>query len=326
MTIKRILLIGGLALIGGLVFYLFRPLSNAPAPASFDCLAMENGVFISKDSLPAPQRIYGMGLTYGKHLAETASEYNPDALPPIFKKELTSVTYNNATVRMPDMNEMVLGVQRLETEVATNLRMDYPELNPMLDYEVELGFVLLEDVETTDLAKEDFVPPLGFFIANDLSARSVALLGEGTNQRYEYWGVSKSFDGFMPMSNQIWIPNAPTSACIPCVKIETVVNGEVRQSQMTSDMIYTPLEMLRFIHQKYPNTPLQKGDLVLTGTPGGVAIATPRHLVRLSQLIGMDRYQKLSLKLDGDLTPFLKAGDKVEVKGEGFEGVSVVIE
>ena len=128
------------------------------------------------------------------------------------------------------------------------------------------------------------------------------------------------------MSTQIWIPNTPTSTCIPCVKIETYVNDKMKQSQMTSDMIYTPLEMLRFIKQKYPNTPLEKGDMILTGTPGGVAIATPRHLVRLSNLVGMDRYQKLSIKLDGDLTPFLKSGDKVEVKAEGFEGVAVVIE
>ena len=100
------------------------------------------------------------------------------------------------------------------------------------------------------------------------------------------------------------------------------MNGEVRQSQTTDDMIFTPLEMLRFIQQKYPKEPLQRGDLILTGTPGGVAIATPRALVRLSNLLGFDRYKKLSVKLGGDLSDFLKSGDVVEIRGEGFETVS----
>jgi 2-keto-4-pentenoate hydratase/2-oxohepta-3-ene-1,7-dioic acid hydratase in catechol pathway len=86
-------------------------------------------------------------------------------------------------------------------------------------------------------------------------------------------------------------------------------------------MIFTPLEMLRFIHQKYPDIPLQKGDMVLTGTAGGVAVATPRALVRLSNLLGFDRYKKLSLKLDGDLSGFLQAGDVVQIRGEGFSNV-----
>ena len=123
---------------------------------------------------------------------------------------------------------------------------------------------------------------------------------------------------FLPVGGQVWIPNAPRSNTIPCVKIETYVNGKVRQSQTTDNMIYTPLEMLRFIAQKYPMNQLKRGDMVLTGTPGGVAIATPRALVRLSNLLGFDRYKKLSIKQGGDLSGFLKAGDIVEVSGEGL--------
>ena len=126
----------------------------------------------------------------------------------------------------------------------------------------------------------------------------------------------------MPMTNQIWIPNHPTANAIPCIRLETYVNGVVRQSQTTDNMIYTPLEMLRFIRQKYPDTPLQKGDMVLTGTAGGVAIATPRALVRISNLLGFDRYKKLSVKLGGDLSGFLKAGDVVQIRGEGFSNVN----
>jgi len=101
------------------------------------------------------------------------------------------------------------------------LRTDFGDLSTLLDYEVELGFVLLEDIANGQLLADHFVPPLGYFIANNLSARNVALLGEGTDMRYEYWGVSKSFPGFLPMSDQIWMPNNPSSNSIPCVKIET---------------------------------------------------------------------------------------------------------
>ena len=309
----------------GLAYYLFRPVSNIPKPAAFACVAIKDGKFIPKADLPPAQHIYGMGLTYSQHLKETATEFDADVPPPIFKKKLHSVTSNQSKVKLPTRAQLIAATKELENQVADKLNKGFENLSPMLDYEVELGFVLLESINASDLEKEGFVPKLGFFIANDLSARSLALLGEGTNIKHDYWGISKSFPGFLPLSDKIWIPNTPKSNSIPCIKIETYVNGQVRQSQTTNNMIYTPLEMLRFIHKKYPNTPLQKGDLVLTGTPGGVAIATPRALVRLSNLIGMSRYGKLSKKLGGDLSKFLQKGDKVEIRGEGFESVQVEI-
>ena len=109
--------------------------------------------------------------------------------------------------------------------------------------------------------------------------------------------------------------------------IETQVNGVVRQHQMTNDMIYTPLQMLQAIQRKYPNKLLQKGDMVLTGTPGGVMMSTPRWLVRLAAMVGMDRFKKLSKVISDEekANKFLKAGDKVLVKGEGLGSVEVEI-
>ncbi|NRB49448.1 MAG: fumarylacetoacetate hydrolase family protein [Saprospiraceae bacterium] len=318
MNVKKMILGTLVVLIVGLVIYLLRPLSNIPAPATFTCTDIADGSFLAMDSLPEPQFIYGMGLTYSQHLKETAAEFNPGEIPPIFYKKKQSLSKDGDQVNLPTAEQMIQASQEFEPAVGDKLRADFPDLSPMLDYEVELGFVLLEDVNSTALQDDDFVPSLGFFISNDLSARSIALLGEGTSMRYEYWGISKSFPGFLPVGGQVWIPNAPRSNTIPCVKIETYVNGKVRQSQTTDNMIYTPLEMLRFIAQKYPMNQLKRGDMVLTGTPGGVAIATPRALVRLSNLLGFDRYKKLSIKQGGDLSGFLKAGDIVEVSGEGL--------
>jgi 2-keto-4-pentenoate hydratase/2-oxohepta-3-ene-1,7-dioic acid hydratase in catechol pathway len=326
MSIIKIILIVVLLSLGALTYYLFRPLANIPGPAAFNCLDIEDGQFIPKDSLPLPTNIYGMGLTYRNHLLETAAEFDPAASPPIFKKDIQSLDITDAKVKLPAKAQLTTAAASLEPAVADQLNAEFEEINPMLDYEVELGFVLLEPITAAQLADDSFIPPLGFFVANDLSARSLALLGEGSSQRYAYWGISKSFPGFLPMTDQIWVPDEPGRNAIPCLQIETYVNGEVRQSQGTDNMIYTPLEMLRFIQEKYPDQPLQKGDLVLTGTPGGVAIATPRALVRLSNLLGFDRFKKLSIKLGGDLSPFLKTGDQVEVRGGELGRVLVEIE
>lgn len=163
------------------------------------------------------------------------------------------------------------------------------------------------NIFSNDLQSIDFIPALGFFISKDLSARSIAVLGEGTTMGYEFWGVSEIFPGFLPIAEQVWIPHTPISNSIPCVKIETYINGEVRQAQTKDNMIYTPLEMLRFIQEKYTEAPLRRGDMVLTGTP--------KSLVRLSNLLGFDRYKKLAIKQGGDLSGFLQVGDVVEVKG-----------
>lgn len=326
MSIVKVILIVVIICLAALIYYLLRPLSNIPEPASFTCLAIEEGDFIAKDSLPLPKTIYGMGLTYRKHLVETATEFDPDAIPPIFKKETRSLTMTNSRVKLPGRDELIAAAAGLETDLVDKLQADFVALDPMLDYEVELGFVLLESISEDDLQREGFIPQLGFFVANDLSARSLALLGEGTTKRYEFWGVSKSFSGFLPLTDKIWVPKNPSENSIPCIQLKTMVNGHVRQSQSTDNMIYTPLEFLQFIQEKYPNQPLLKGDMVLTGTPGGVAIATPKALVRMSNFLGFDRFKKLKIKLGGDLSSFLKAGDEVEVQGEGLGSVRVVIE
>lgn len=129
----------------------------------------------------------------------------------------------------------------------------------------------------------------------------------------------------MPVADRAWTPETPAPNGIPCVEIESLVNGEIRQQQSTADLIYTPVEMLRFIEAKFPNAPLSKGTIVLTGTPGGVAMRTPRWLVRLGNLLGLGRFRKLSSELRGDTSRFLKVGDEVTVRGQGLGMVSVTI-
>ncbi|MDH3201079.1 MAG: fumarylacetoacetate hydrolase family protein [Myxococcales bacterium] len=323
--IASILFIGGVVLVvgvGAFAYYLFRPLSAEPTPADFQCYDFGQGAHVPLDR---PPHAFGIGLSYAAHIQETASEFDAEARPPVFEKHLRALSRTGANIRMPNANDLIRAADEIEPGLGATLRADYPELSPLLDYEVEMGFVLLEDVDPSQLDQPSFAPRLGFFIANDLSARSVGILGEGQPNRYAYWGLSKSFPGFMPIADQAWVPAEAKATGIPCIEIESIVNGEVRQRQSTANLIYTPVQMLRFIHAEFPDVPLQKGLIVLTGTPGGVAMATPRWLVRLSNLLGLSRFRKLSTKLNGDTSRFLHIHDRVDVRGQELGEVSITI-
>lgn len=321
-TIVVLVVAALVTLFAGLAFYLFRPLGTQPRPADLQCYDRGQGAYVP---LSAPEHAFGIGLSYAAHIKETASTFDADGSPPVFRKSPHATVRTDAQVRLPSSNELIATADAFEPGLGEPLRADFPELSPLLDYEVEMGFVLLEDIDPSQLASPSFAPRLGFFIANDLSARSVAILGEGRSNRYAYWGVSKSFPGFMPVADKAWVPRQALPNGIPCVAIETLVNGVIRQTQSTEDLIYSPREMLEFVHIAFPDVPLAKGLVVLTGTPGGVAMSTPRWLVRLSNLVGLSRFRKLSAKLSGDTSPFLKVGDRVTVRGQGLGKVTVTI-
>lgn len=311
-----------LLLVLGLLFYLLRPLRVKPTPAEFHCYELGQGAYVPLD---VPPQSFGVGLSYAAHIEETASKFDPDTRPPVFEKQPSATVRTGAEVHLPTPEELIQTADAHEPGLGSLLASDFPNLSPLLDYEVELGFVLLEEIDPAQLGDRGFAPRLGFFIANDLSARSIAILGEGRSNRFGYWGASKSFAGFMPIADRAWVPAEAKPNGIPCVEIETLVNEDVRQRQSTSNMIYTPVEMLRFVHEAFPDASLAAGTIVLTGTPGGVAMKNPRWLVRLGNLLGMGRVKKLSAKLGGDTSRFLKVGDTVTVRGQGLGKVTVKI-
>lgn len=321
----RIALVGAIALLiaaGWFGCRLFRPLAVKPVPASFHSYDLAKGTFVP---LEPPPEVFAIGLTYAKHIEETASDFDPGQPPPVFRKHPRAFARSGASVVMPDAKALAAAAEEQEQGLGGKLRERHPGAVALLDYEGELGIVLLETIDPEELAKPGFVPRIGFFVSNDLSARTLAILGEGRPDRYDYWGVSKSFPGFMPVGDRAWVPDRPVANGIPPVRIETRVNGVVRQQQAVVEMVYTPRQMLRFVHAAYPESPLRKGTMVLTGTPGGVALKNPRWQVRLANMAGMDRFRKLAVKLDGDTSTFLKPGDVVEVSAGPLGAVSVTI-
>ena len=295
----------------------FRLLSHQPRPADFHCLGLHKRDGRLQPLTLQPANIYGLGLTYAAHIKETSSRFDPDTPPPIFKKATASLNRTGSHVKVPSREELLDVLEGLEPGLGKKVDKNFKELPPLLDYEVELAFVLLEDIDWKRMGYPGYAPRLGYFIANDISVRAIAALGEGQPDRYDYWGASKSFPGFLPVGAKIWIPNRQEPDSIFCTVLTTRVNGELRQKQSTTDLIYTPGQMLLFIAEKYPDEPPKKGDVVLTGTPGGVAMRVPAWKARAADLLGLNRFTRLSalIKSGKKNNRYLKAGDELVING-----------
>ncbi|ODV92821.1 hypothetical protein CANCADRAFT_1416 [Tortispora caseinolytica NRRL Y-17796] len=129
-----------------------------------------------------------------------------------------------------------------------------------VDYECELVVVIGKECkDVTQSEALDYV--LGYSVANDVSQRDWQIkLGGGQ------WSVGKMCDGWAPFGPAI----VPTSV-IPdpqTLTIYTKVNGKLMQKENTSDMIFNVAQAISFFSQ---GTTLYPGDIILTGTPSGVA-------------------------------------------------------
>ncbi|KAF2270604.1 hypothetical protein CC78DRAFT_485447 [Lojkania enalia] len=141
-----------------------------------------------------------------------------------------------------------------------------PVLRPRgvtMHYEVELGLIMGKTVK--DLHPEDTEGAMdaieGYLLAIDMTARNVQ---DEAKRKGLPWSIAKGFDTFLPISNLIAkskIPN-PHNA-----HLWLSVNGQVKQSDNTELMLFRIPRQLSDISRVMS---LEKGDIVLTGTPKGV--------------------------------------------------------
>jgi acylpyruvate hydrolase len=106
----------------------------------------------------------------------------------------------------------------------------------------------------------------GYTVADDVSARDL-------QGREAQWVRAKSADTFCPYGP--WITTADAVPDPQNLRLRTWVNGEERQNSSTSDLIFGPQECADYIAE---TCTLHPGDLILTGTPSGVGMATGRFL------------------------------------------------
>jgi len=136
----------------------------------------------------------------------------------------------------------------------------YPSISKCLHHEVELGVVIGKKCK--DITKDralDYV--LGYCICLDITARDIQSVAKKNGWP---WSIAKGFDTFAPISNIVL-----KEKCINPnnLDISLKVNGNVRQSSNTKNMVFSVEEIIEFISSIMT---LEPGDLIMTGTPKGV--------------------------------------------------------
>lgn len=261
--------------------------------------------------LPFPDfvnEIYALGLTYRSHIKESGEK----AGDPVIFDKTCRVDVELELVSAPDQSEMFAALEDLDASIAQKMRAQFSELPDLLDYEVEIGMILLEPVDKADLEDPNWMPNVGYFLANDMTVRSVQIAGQLAEDRYAYWSASKSFPGFLPVAAQVWSPKAPSAHDLPDVSLELKVNGEVRQSEPVSDIIFTPRQMIEIVSGERANGRLEKGNVILTGTPKGVALGMSRLKALAARLLPPSLLVKVGIRSGTNNPRFLKSGDVVE--------------
>ncbi len=190
------------------------------------------------DKLADPSKIIAVGLNYRDHAKELGMEL-PD-YPLIFMKPSTSI--------IGDGDEIICPSQTRE-----------------LNYEGELAIVIGEKAKNVATsAAHRYIA--GYTCANDVTARDL--------QRIDgQWTRAKSFDTFCPLGPRV-VEDVNTGA----LRIQTRVNGQIKQYSTTSNMIFNAYELVSFISGVMTLLP---GDVIITGTPPGVGALLPGDTVEV---------------------------------------------
>ena len=150
-------------------------------------------------------------------------------------------------------------VRAQQTVLGPYANLVKPALTSSFDYEGELGIVIGAGGRYIPAGKAiDAIA--GFTVLNDASARDWQRAGS-------QWTPGKNFDGSMPIGPEVVTPD---EADVADVALTTVLNGQVMQSARTSQMLVDVPSAVEFFSSF---TTLRPGDVIATGTPGGVGFA-----------------------------------------------------
>jgi 2-keto-4-pentenoate hydratase/2-oxohepta-3-ene-1,7-dioic acid hydratase in catechol pathway len=169
-----------------------------------------------------------VGRNYREHAAELGN-VAPDKEPLLFLKAPSALVLDGGDIRRPPESERV-------------------------DYEGELALVIGKKIKSWP--QERWLEALaGVTCANDVTARDL-------QKKDGQFARAKSFDTFCPVGPEIVAGLDPSD-----LAIETRVNGAVKQSARTSNVVFSPAFLVAYVSRMMTLVP---GDLILTGTPAGI--------------------------------------------------------
>jgi len=174
--------------------------------------------------------------------------------------------------------EPVIFMKPRTTLCGTDSDIMCPNFIKQLDYEIELAVIIGKTCKNVDESEsKDYI--FGYMVFNDVSARDIQM-------RDKQFTRGKSFDTFAPCGP--WITSADEVTNPQDLQLVTKINGQNRQDSSTKNMF---IKIPSIISELSNVMTLEKGDIIVTGTPDGVAMNNP-------------------------ITPFLKNGDKIEMEIE----------
>ncbi|WP_432056492.1 fumarylacetoacetate hydrolase family protein [Streptomyces sp. bgisy022] len=185
--------------------------------------------------VPAPSKVVCVGLNYRNHIQEMGRDL-PEH-PTLFAKFADSLIGATDDIVRPD-----------ETE--------------QFDWEVELAVVVGKGVRRAR-GEEAEQAVAGFTVLNDITCRDWQF-------RTREWLQGKMWDSTTPVGPYLVTPDELPGGVRPALDVTLTVDGEVMQSDTTGDLLFDPVDLVEYVSTI---TRLNPGDIIATGTPGGVGHA-----------------------------------------------------
>lgn len=180
--------------------------------------------------IPHPSKLICVGLNYRSHIAEM----------------------NRPTPQYP-----TLFAKFCSALIGPHDDIHIPEATSAMDWEVELAIVIGAPVGP-NRPRNPTDAIAGFTIVNDITARD-------WQNRTSQWLQGKNFDRTTPLGP--WLVTPDETGDAPQLEISCLVNGRVVQQGNTSDLVFSPTELIEYVARFCT---LDPGDIIATGTPGGV--------------------------------------------------------
>jgi 2-keto-4-pentenoate hydratase/2-oxohepta-3-ene-1,7-dioic acid hydratase in catechol pathway len=178
-------------------------------------------------------KIICLARTYKEHAREMNTDVTVDPL--LFLKPTSTVIFNHGSIIIPPRSKC-------------------------LHHEVELGIVIGKKGRFI-VEEKALQYVLGYLVALDITARDIQSIAKKNGWP---WAIAKGFDTFAPLSDAVLKEKVPHPQNLD---LSLKINGLVKQSANTDQMIYSVNRIISFISEIMT---LERGDLILTGTPEGV--------------------------------------------------------